>query len=222
MKTIAYEVDMQEDFMRPEGRLYVPDAAMIRPTIKQVVDVVLSKGLRRLRSMDRHFADDAELMRNGGPFPDHCMDRMYGHQNPDGTYGVDFIPELQAGRAIAVENKTGEGNQFRRYSLKELRTLADATVDLVIEKQHYDAFTNPALLPLLRTMQVERAIVYGVATDYCDKAAVLGLQSAGIQTFVVREAIKGITPEGTAQAMQEMEAAGAKFISVRDLEALLR
>jgi len=33
-------------------------------------------------------------------------------------------------------------------------------------------------------------VVYGVATDFCVKAAVLGMQKRGVQCYVVEDAIK--------------------------------
>ena len=76
---------------------------------------------------------------------------------------------------------------------------------------------------LLKEAGVENAYVFGVATDYCVKAAVLGMQERGIQTYVVEDAIKGITPETTEAALKEMEQAGAKFITTEQvLEDIVR
>ncbi len=85
------------------------------------------------------------------------------------------------------------------------------------EKQHYDVFTVPEFEPFLKSSRVREAIVYGVATDYCVKAAVLGMQQRGIQTFVVEDAIKGVTPETTKSALEEMTKAGAKFVTTKQI-----
>ncbi len=71
----------------------------------------------------------------------------------------------------------------------------------------------------LHEARVSEAVVYGVATDYCVKAAVLGMQERGIQTYVVEDAIKGITEESSSAAIANMRKAGAKVVS---LEQVLR
>ena len=86
---------------------------------------------------------------------------------------------------------------------------------IYLEKQHFDVFANPNTEELFERARVSEAIVYGVATDYCVKAAVLGMQKRGIQTYVVSDAIKGVFPESTKSALEEMANAGAKFVKTR-------
>ncbi len=90
---------------------------------------------------------------------------------------------------------------------------------IYFEKQSYDVFTNAHLEVFLHEARVSEAVVYGVATDYCVKAAVLGMQERGIQTYVVEDAIKGITEESSSAAIANMRKAGAKVVS---LEQVLR
>ncbi|MFW5746057.1 MAG: cysteine hydrolase family protein [Nanoarchaeota archaeon] len=192
-RMIAYRTDIQNDFMNSNGRLYVPDAETIKPNIEAVTAFAAENGLQQIYGMDRHFATDAELKDNGGPFPWHCMDRQYAAgRNPDGTYGMDIIPQARGPQGI------------------------------FLEKQHYDVFTNPQTERVLADLGVTDAIVDGVATDYCVKAAVLGMQERGIQTYVVADAIRGITPQGAAEALEAMQDAGAKMIRTQELPDLLR
>jgi nicotinamidase/pyrazinamidase len=89
--------------------------------------------------------------------------------------------------------------------------------EIFFKKQHYDIFTNPRFEGFLKKMNVKEAIVYGVATDYCVKAAVLGMQQRGIQTYVVEDSIKGVCPESTESALEEMVSAGASFVKTKDV-----
>jgi len=61
----------------------------------------------------------------------------------------------------------------------------------------------------LKDNNVHEAWVYGVATDFCIRAAVLGLCRLGITTYVFENAIAGVNPETTEVAIKEMRAAGA-------------
>ncbi|MBR9691779.1 cysteine hydrolase [Candidatus Woesearchaeota archaeon] len=217
---IAYRVDPEGDFMREkDGRLYVPGAEEIKAEIDKTEEKVEKAGIRKAASRDRHFKDDTELLANGGPFPEHCMDKQYGQKNADGTFGIDFIPEIRNNEAYVVENKIAEGDNFRRYTTAELAEIADGEGDIVFEKQHYDVFTNPAVEPLLKQMGVKEAIVYGVATDYCVKAAVVGMQERGIQCYVLEDAIAAVNldPEDAELAIKEMKQAGAIFTTLEDI-----
>jgi nicotinamidase-related amidase len=85
------------------------------------------------------------------------------------------------------------------------------------EKQHYDVFTNPEFEKYLENKKVGEAVVYGVATDICVRAAVLGMQKKNVQCYVVEDAIKGIFPDKTKEALEEMLNAGAKFVRTKDV-----
>lgn len=66
---------------------------------------------------------------------------------------------------------------------------------------------------------VTEAVVYGVATDYCVKAAVLGLLKLGIKVQVVEDAIAGVdlNKGDVANAIKEMKEAGAIFIKTEEI-----
>lgn len=85
------------------------------------------------------------------------------------------------------------------------------------EKQHYDIFTNPDFEKYLSQNKISEAIVYGVATDICVRAAVLGMQKRNVQCYIVEDAIKGVFPDKTKDALEEMLEAGAKFTRTKDV-----
>jgi nicotinamidase/pyrazinamidase len=85
------------------------------------------------------------------------------------------------------------------------------------EKQHYNVFTNPDAERVLKQEKVNEAVVYGVATDICVRAAVLGMQARTILCYVVEDAIRGIFPDKTQQALEEMVKAGAKLVTTKDV-----
>lgn len=93
----------------------------------------------------------------------------------------------------------------------------DNAGSIIFEKQHYDIFTNHSLEAYLKEKEVTEAVVYGVATDFCVKAAVLGMQQRGVQCYVVKDAIKGVFPGPTNSALEEMLKAGAKFTTTKDV-----
>ncbi len=194
---IFYDVDTQNDFILKSGALPVPGAEKLTGNLEKLTNYARSKPNCLITgSVDRHFPKDEELERNGGPFPDHCMDNTWGQQKIPVTNPVSptYIPNKRTKYHI-LEQLIGDKREF------------------FFEKQHYDVFTNPNVDKLLD--EAGFAVVYGVATDYCVKAAVLGLRELCVETFVVEDAIAGITVEGCLEAIKDMKEAGAKFITTQ-------
>ena len=56
----------------------------------------------------------------------------------------------------------------------------------------------------------------GVATDYCVKAAALGLRKRNIEVYIFENAIKGVDEkETTVEAINEMKEAGCHFVKCK-------
>jgi nicotinamidase/pyrazinamidase len=87
---------------------------------------------------------------------------------------------------------------------------------IIIEKQTLDVFSNPMTERILRALP-PRAIVFGVATEYCVRLACLGLRQRGVQTALVTDAIRAITLKGETEALEEMRKAGVEFITLETL-----
>jgi nicotinamidase/pyrazinamidase len=185
MKTkIFFNVDTQKDFMNKDGALYVPNAESIKPNLKKLTKFAADNKIPIIASIDIHYGTDkykkveTELKRNGGPFPDHCMEGTVGCQPIKETFPLDM---------------------FTTY----------------ITKQSYDVFSNPIIKDALKG--IKEAIVYGVATDYCVKAAVLGMLKMGIKVIVVADAIMGVDKKTTFEAIQEMINKGVIFKTTKEV-----
>ncbi len=239
MKTAIYETDVQYDFSVREGALFVhankekiaqPYGAEERlPRIYKIHKHADEEKWVRLGSSDRHFYEDAELIRNeGGVFDDHCM---------NGTWGQLRLKELEPQKDIYIQRKEGPKLGIRHYSAQEIETFADAAdngMQLIFEKQAYDVATNPNFEPMFKRLLdngLEKIIVNGFATDYCVKAAVLAMVDckekcgSNLEIYVVTDAIEevdidfqgNIDPDFGKKALEEMVAAGAKLVTTQDV-----
>ncbi|MBU3912918.1 MAG: cysteine hydrolase [Nanoarchaeota archaeon] len=85
------------------------------------------------------------------------------------------------------------------------------------EKQTYNVFDNPNTGEFIKRAGIDEAVVYGVATDFCVRAGTLELQNRGVQCYVIEDAVKGVFPDTTQKALEEMVAAGAKLITTKDV-----
>jgi nicotinamidase/pyrazinamidase len=233
---IFFDVDTQGDFMYKDGALYVPDAESIRQNLLLLTDYAKTNGIPVLGSVDEHFGTpeykerELELTRWRGPFPDHCMDNTYGQlkiwettlfPNNDvkgaNTCGK-FDEALYIHHSLSRSNKRAITDLIEEAAILIKKTSKNnPPKGIYFEKQSYDVFTNPNLEILLKEAKVSEAVVYGVATDFCVKAVVLGLQQRGIQCYVVKDAIKGVFPESTKSALEEMAKAGAEFVTTNDV-----
>jgi nicotinamidase/pyrazinamidase len=94
------------------------------------------------------------------------------------------------------------------------RGLDAALVDIVIDKgtdpatEGYSGFDGTDLVTLLRDRGIDRITVAGLATDYCVRATALDALRAGFAVTVDDAASRGIDPEGSAKALDEVRAAG--------------
>jgi nicotinamidase/pyrazinamidase len=229
---IFYDVDTQNDFMNRDGALYVPDAEMIKPNLWKLKNYAIKNNISMVGSVDLHFGTEeykereGELAKYEGPFPDHCM---------LGTLGQEKIFETTlsalTNRDYELFNQITHAHDLKEQvygnllesAIPQLTQEGYGKQQLIFEKQSYDVFTNPAVEVFLDMAEVKEAVVYGVATDYCVKAAVLGMQERNIQTYVVEDAIKGVAEETTQQALEDMKQAGAKFVTTKQvLEELIK
>ncbi len=132
--------------------------------------------------------------------PDHCSFKAQGgiwpaHCVAD-TDGAAFHPELRV-------------PQIRHVVSKAVTSGSEA----------YSGFQETDLARLLRTCEIRRVFVCGLATDYCVKATALDAQRAGLDVVVIEDAIRGVEvhPGDCSAALAEMRAAGIAFACVADL-----
>lgn len=212
MRYVFFDVDMLIDFLTKTGKLYIKDSEQIIPNVKKLVRYATEKDIKILGCGDRHFGTsqyklaETELDINGGPFPMHCE---------DDTYGASKIPEAQVPQDIVyIESQD-------IYDESTLHVLFNTAKQIIFEKQSYNVFwdeNNPGGNQNIdfalnhHFHDIDTFFVYGVATEYCVLAAVLGLLKRKKKVWVIDDCIYHITEDGKYNALIEMMKAGAYFI----------
>ena|SRR3989338_1644817 len=194
-KTVFVDIDTQFDFMNPKGALYVPDAEDIIDNIKKLFDYAKEHKIKILSSTDAHTVDDPEFKL----FFPHCVKDTPGNQKIDASTCKDNI---------VIENIEQD--------------ITESMLDhdqIIIEKQSYDIFGNTNIDKVIIQLYASDYVVFGVATDYCVKLAVLGLLRRGYKVTLVTDAIKATTQKGETKALKAMKDAGAVFITTEDIIA---
>jgi len=158
--TIFWDVDTQHDFIQPTGKLYVPGAERIVPTLGALTNYAHAHGIRIIASADDHVPGHKELSATPDfrtTFPEHCM---------RGTEGQRKIPETTLRDRLVIEPEPDPGVAAR---------VQGSAGDLLFHKHWFDVFTNANVRPVLDLLRPTRVVLYGVATDVCDKYAIEGL-----------------------------------------------
>ena len=209
MEIIVWNVDTQNDFMNADGALSVPDAVKTVGNLSRIFESATKNSIPIYGSADDHNEKSAEFSRNGGPFPDHCV---------RGTDGQLNIPETYLGSA-----KVGVLRWDSQYGKEELAQKLNRP-QVILTKDDNDVFTSPHIGVLLEKVPENSTIyVIGVATEYCDRCAVVGLvkwsksHNKNWTVAVVTDAIKEITEEGRAKAFEEFKDLGVKFVTTSEV-----
>ena len=204
---ILWDVDTQVDFMEPTGKLYVPGATDVAPAMERLVDAARAAGLVHVASVDDHELTDPEL--SDAPdftntYPPHCL---------RGTRGAEKILETKQRDPLPLS--------LVPYPPGLLPHLVAGRRELVLLKKSFDVFTNPNADPLLDALDPEEIVVFGVATDVCDDAAIRGFLRRGRRVSFVEDAARGLDEARTAACRAAWRAGGAAFSTVEEVIASL-
>ncbi len=190
--TILWDVDTQFDFMLPGGKLYVPGAEETVPVMKRLVDAARAAGIVHVASADDHELTDAEISAEPdfvATYPPHCL---------RGTRGARKIPETDQEDPVplaldAVPDRYLEGREF------------------LLLKKNFDVFTNPHTERLLERLDPDEIVVFGVATDVCDDAAIRGFLARGLKVRFVEDAARGLDDDRVAISTASWREQGVEF-----------
>jgi nicotinamidase/pyrazinamidase len=202
-------VDLQGDFTQfKDGSLAVPDTGT-----EYVKDV--ETATRRLRkegffivaTQDWHPADhisfytahrdkkpgDVALIdgRTRMLWPPHCI---------QGTENARVLIDNTLFHSIV---KKAQDPRFDSYSAFQDEGGKETGLDVILHKN-----------------KVRKMVIFGLATDYCVRYAALDGLRRGYRVAVIEGLSRGITPEGTAHALVEMERAGALILTKFDIEKI--
>jgi len=206
MATVFWDVDTQHDFMKADGLLYVTGAEAIIPNLARLSAYARQHGIRVVASADDHVPGHRELSDTPDwktTFPPHCM---------RGTPGQRKIPETALRDPLLIEPDPQDP-----AALAE-RVRAHAG-DILFHKHWFDVFTNPNVEPVVNALRPRTIVLYGVATDVCDRYAIEGLieRHPEARLFVVADATKAIDPNAQEHLLRQWAEEGVRIIDTDEL-----
>lgn len=185
-QTALLVVDLQNDFADPAGSLAVPGAERVIAAVNELIDAARSAGALIVYTQDWHPQHTPHFETDGGLWPVHCV---------ADAWGARLHPDLRADAGPIVRKGVGGEDGYSGFTMRDA-----------------DGGEHPTeLAALLREQGVERAVVVGLATDYCVKATALDAVALGFETTVVERAVAAVNlvPGDGAAALSELAAAGA-------------
>jgi nicotinamidase/pyrazinamidase len=149
---------------------------------------------------------------------------IFGTQDWHPKNHISFFTTYPGKKAFEVISRNGkeqvlwpphcvQGSEGAKILVDE--KLFDAIVrkGTQVEFESYSGFQDDGgnKTPLNRTLQalgIERLIIYGIASDYCVRASSLDAVALGYQVVMVKNLSRGVAPEATNHAFEEMKQHG--------------
>ncbi len=203
---LFWNVDTQIDFVSPKGKLYVPGAEKLRPIWKELTRLAEEKSIRVVNTADYHYNNSPEI--DSSPdfintFPEHCM---------ADTSGADYIAETKPDDPVIF-------NWNKEYTITP-QLFEKANRNFIIRKDTFDIFSgNPYSDVILKYLNPEIIVVYGVATNVCVDAEARSLVKRGKKVFVVEDAIKEL-PD-IPLPFDTWKKKGIQLVTVNDLKKMV-
>jgi len=199
-------VDVQGDFTTAKkGTLAVPDTD--DKFLKKVSDATVKlkkQGIVIYGTQDWHPADHISFATN------HPGKKPFEAVQIDGRTHVLWPPHCvqnTEGAKVLVNNnlfqtivKKGQNSKFDSYSGFQDDGGAKTEMDNI-----------------LKAAGVKKLIIYGIATDYCVKATAIDAATNGYKVVVIDDLSKGVAPDTTAKALEEMKAKGILILKNIDM-----
>jgi len=191
MKTIFLDIDSQLDFLYPSGALYVSGAEKIVDNIGRLNRYAAAHGIPVVSTVDAHTEDDPEFK----VWPHHCVAGTTGQHKAEAT----LLPNR-----VVIPNRPDDLN-------------LDGAQQIIVEKQTVDVFQAANLERVMRHLDAEKFVVYGVVTEICVLWAIRGLTRLGRRATLVQDAVASLTDQGASSALEEMLSSGVTLCNAADI-----
>lgn len=227
---LGWVVDVQRDFMDPDGRLYVhdltdptdPGARMARGAIVRAVTWMRARCATIVFTGDWHAYGDREIDSVApdplkGTYPPHCMGMS---PDPREREGASLLPEIAPNESALVLSRHATEVEARAVARDAVRSARP----VFLQKSEFSCFSGNSgtdtLLAELAAVLGEsfEVLVCGVATDVCVRHAVEGMLDRGLAVSVIRDATWGLGLLPSSETWDRWRSRGARVLRMGDLE----
>lgn len=209
MKTGVIVVDLQGDFTKyKKGSLAVEgtDEAYVK-AVEEATQKLKASGYPIYATQDWHPKNHASFFTNHPGKKAFDVIKLHGRDQVlwpphcvQNTPGAEILLEKKLFIAIV---KKGMDPQYDSYS-----GFQD------------DGGKKTEMDKILRTDGIKKVVLYGIATDYCVRATALDAAAAGYKVIVIKNLSRGVAPDTSQKAINEMKTKGIEIFEGLALERI--
>jgi len=202
-------VDVQGDFTEfKKGSLAVvgTEEAYIK-TVEENTKKLKEAGFSIFATQDWHPANHASFFTNHKGKKAFEVIKLHGK---DQVLWPPHCVQKTAGAGILLDNKLfkaivkkGMDSQYDSYSGFQDDGGKKTEMDVILKKDG-----------------IKKVVVYGIATDYCVKATAIDAAAAGYRVIMIKNLSRGVAPDTSQKAIDEMKAKGLVILDDLDLEKI--
>jgi nicotinamidase/pyrazinamidase len=199
-------VDIQGDFTRlKNGSLAVDgtDEAYIK-AVEENTEKLKEAGFLIYATQDWHPANHVSFYTNHPEKKAFDVIKLYGK---DQVLWPPHCVQNTPGAEILLDNKL-----FRAVVRKGMDPRYDSYSGFQDDGGKKTEMDN-----LLKKDKIKKVVLYGIATDYCVRATALHAADAGYQVVVIKRLCRGVAPDTTQKAIEEIKAKGVVVLDDLDL-----
>ena len=186
-QTALLVLDVQNDFADSKGSLYVKGGEEIVSLVNGEARKARAAGALVVYTQDWHPPETPHFQDYGGIWPVHCV---------WDSWGAAFHPALEVAGEIVRKGSGGEDG-YSGFTVKDVGSGEARSTNLE---------------ELLRTRNIRRVVLAGLATDYCVKETAMDATNLGFEVNVMRSAVRAVNlqPGDDQRAFEAMAEAGAR------------
>jgi len=124
-------------------------------------------------------------------WPPHCVQK---------TPGAEILLDKKLFKTVV---KKGMDSQYDSYSGFQDDGGKKTEMDKILKKE-----------------KIKKVVVYGIATDYCVRATALDASAAGYKVIMVKNLSRGVAPDTSQKALDEMKSKDIVVLDELDLEKI--
>jgi nicotinamidase/pyrazinamidase len=202
-------VDIQGDFTRlKNGSLAVDgtDEAYVK-TVEQNTKKLREAGFPIYATQDWHPANHISFFTNHQGKKAFDVIKLHGREQVlwpphcvQNSPGAEILLDMRLFKAVV---RKGMDPQYDSYS-----GFQD------------DGGKKTQMDKLLKKDKIKKVVLYGIATDYCVRATALHAVAAGYKVIVIKNLCRGVAPNTSQKAIEEMKAKGVIILDDLDLEKI--
>jgi nicotinamidase/pyrazinamidase len=202
-------VDVQGDFTKfKNGSLAVEgtDEACIK-AVDEATRKLKAAGFPVFATQDWHPANHASFFTNHKGKKAFDVIKLHGK---DQVLWPPHCVQKTAGAEILLDNKL-----FKAVVKKGMNSQYDSYSGF-----QDDGGKKTEMDKILKQDKINKVVVYGIATDYCVRATAIDAAAAGYKVIMIKNLSRGVAPETSQKALDEMKAKGIVVLENLDLQKI--